>query len=198
MCANKNLERNRIEVVHKAVTDRTGSLTFHVLEAREGAEHAWRKGSSSLHQRQDGLATKPVEVPAIRLDEFVANLQPSPSGIALWVDVEGAAYETLDGMQAVADRVHIVSAEVETKECWPGQKLASDVHALLKGLGFRYVGRGLGYREVQYDVLYVNERMYSRHPFGIRWLLLQTILLTGIKHTCGSLYAVLKRCCGDR
>lgn len=192
MCADKILQQNHIEVVPKAVSNETGSLVFYVLAPAEGKEHAWRKGSSSLYQRPDGLPTKPVSVEAVRLDKFISNLLPVPQGVALWIDVEGAAYKVLEGMEKIAGCVQIVSVEVEAKECWPGQKLAQDVHALMKRFGFRYVGRGLGYQEIQYDALYVHEQVYSHHRWEIRWLLLQAVVLTAVKHLAGGFYAGIK------
>lgn len=143
--------RARIELQEKAVASENGTMVFHLETAAAESGEQWRHGASSLRERvHDRKRTEPVEVPAVRLDTVLAGAQ---SSIALWIDVEGAAYEVLGGIEGIARQVMLIHVEVETREIWRGQKLAGDVDRLLDGLGFVAVARGK--LEEQHDVIYL-------------------------------------------
>jgi hypothetical protein len=107
-----------------------------------------------------------VTAPAVRLDTFVLGLTPAPRRIALWIDVEGAGHDVLEGLRHVADRVALVHVEVETVEVWVGQKLAADVDALMAGWGFAPLARGFWY--AQRDVVYAHTRVLAAERGAIR------------------------------
>jgi FkbM family methyltransferase len=192
MRSDQKLAQNKIEIVHKAVTNRAGRLTFHVLQLENGVEEAWRTGGSSVHNRTDGLPTVPVEVESIRLDEFIESLDRAPQSVALWIDVEGAAYEVLEGIERIASRVQVLHVEVEAKETWAGQKVVTDIDALLKRLGFCFAGRGYGYQDIQYDVVYINRRTFKHSRLKVMWIIGLAVLVTYLERFGGSAYHRLK------
>jgi FkbM family methyltransferase len=192
MRSDQNLAQSKIEIVHKAVANRAGKLTFHILQLESGADEAWRTGGSSVRSRNDGLPTVEVEIESTRLDEFIESLDRAPQSVALWIDVEGAAYEVLEGIERIASLVQVLHVEVEAKETWSGQKLVTDIDALLKRLGFCFVGRGFGYKEIQYDVVYVNRRTYDNSRLKMMWITGLAVLVTYLERFGGGAYLRLK------
>lgn len=192
MRSDQNLAQNKIEMVHKAVTNRAGKLTFHVLQLESGADQAWRTGGSSVRSRTDGLPTVPVEVEATRLDEFIEGLDRAPQSVALWIDVEGAAYEVLEGIERIASLVQVLHVEVEAKETWSGQKVVTDIDALLKRLGFCFAGRGFGYKEIQYDVVYINRRTFKNSRLKVLWTIGLAVLATYLERFGGGCLSSLE------
>jgi hypothetical protein len=102
-----------------------------------------------------------VRVRAVRLDSFLTDVLAGPARtIALWIDVEGAAYEVLEGIDGIRDRVCLVHVEVETRAFWQGQRLWPEIDVLMRQLGFTPIARRPG--EEQFDVLFVNDRWLGR------------------------------------
>jgi len=151
-----------IELFNFAAWNRDEEITFNVIDATaRGTE--WRKLISSIHERapDTSYASEPVRVRAVRLDTFLTDLLAGPARpIALWIDVEGAAYEVLEGIAGIRDRVCLVHVEVETRAFWQGQRLWPDVEALMRQLGFSPIARRPG--DGQFDVLFVNDRWLGR------------------------------------
>ena len=118
-------------------------------------------GSIRERTPDNRFASEPVRVRAVRLDTFLTDvLAGSARTIALWIDVEGAAYEVLEGIDGIRDRVCLVHVEVETRAFWQGQRLWPDIDALMGQLGFTPIARRPG--EEQFDVLFVNDRWLGR------------------------------------
>jgi len=154
--------KENIEVIHKAVSNQPGKLTFHVQEYTDNAGDEWKAGTSSILERsQDVGDTEEVSIDAIRLDTFLIEHMPDmdTKSIALWIDVEGAGYEVLEGLSDIAKNILFIQVEVETEEVWRGQKLKPDVIELLDKLGFIEVGRGK--HEKQHDLVLINKDFYS-------------------------------------
>jgi len=153
-----------IEVVPSLVWNADGARPFFVedvADPRDGEDI--RHGISSTRPLRHGsLGRRMTMVAAVRLDTFAAGLTPPPGRIALWIDVEGAAYEVLEGTQAIAERVVAVHVEVETRELWTGQHLKPHVEALAHRLGWVTLARGAV--EVQHDLLLVRRRDLVRDP----------------------------------
>ena len=155
---NKGIpESYNIEIIHKAVTNNSGQLVFQVQKYSNSSEDSWKAGTSSILQRNQNVGdTEEVEVESTRLDDFLTKTQNSSSSIALWIDVEGAGYEVLEGIKAVAKDITFLQIEVETKEVWKDQKLKADVQKLLSNSGLVEVGRGK--HDEQHDLVFLNRR----------------------------------------
>lgn len=154
-----------IEPHHAAVCDHDGSVTFFLEHGGGGKPYHWLQTISSLRRRVPSSATvwsgvpesqgtTATAVPAARLDTVVEQLSPPPRSIALWIDVEGSAFEALKGAAGISDRVTCIHVEIESTALWQGQRLGPDVMALLARRGFRPVATTGG--RVQCDVLFVR------------------------------------------
>lgn len=96
-------------------------------------------GVSSLFSNPShSVETAAVEVSAIRMDEFLSENNLSEIDV-LKVDVEGASYEVLEGFGNYLNNVKSIHIESEHIELWKGQRLFSDVEALLVEHNFELV-----------------------------------------------------------
>jgi hypothetical protein len=80
---------------------------------------------------------------------------------ALWIDVEGCAYEVLCGARRVLEDTLLLMVEVEDKAFWIGQKTAPDVKRLLFGSGFVPVARDFEFKS-QYNMVFLRPALLDR------------------------------------
>lgn len=169
MCADVDLQRLGVRIIHRLVSNREGSRSFFV-QRPINASAGFNKGTSSAIRRSEqDIETEEVRLDAIRLDSFLAREYANARPVAMWIDVEGYAYEVLEGLREVQDRVNLIHVEVETREVWPEQKIESDVLSLAKSMGFIPVARGAN--EVQRDLILVRESWYNTNRSKISTLL---------------------------
>lgn len=178
MQEDKGILKDRIEIQHKAVSNHNGNLTFYVENISAGGEiEDVRCGISSIRKRHgNSLGNRRITVESVRLDTFIQNLDVLPESIALWIDVEGAAYEALEGIEQIRERVKVIHVEVETKEFWKGQRLKTDVEALIKSMGFTILARGRF--EEQHDLVLINSRTFLESPFKFKFIVYLAFVLT--------------------
>jgi FkbM family methyltransferase len=158
MRANRALGNAGIAVVPCAVTDRSAHQPFHVLRANY-ANSNHQRGRSSLYPAVVASELlEVVDVPTVRLDEYLCQHATPDSRIALWIDAEGMAYEALQGAAALASRLQLVHVEVERVPCMnAGQKLYPDVRRLLESYGLREIAADGHSRYRQFNTLYVRD-----------------------------------------
>lgn len=137
------------------------------------------RGVSSTRQRPDYHSSGQIEVQAVRIDTFVQEIGYYPKSIALWIDVEGAAYEVLDGIEKIVERVCLVHVEVETKAVWPGQKLEPDIVELMKRMNFSAIARGED--NIQHDLIFVKTDATEKFSLGINVILAFLLLKDKIR-----------------
>jgi|YelNatPaOPRAMG01_1025707.scaffolds.fasta_scaffold13298_5 FkbM family methyltransferase len=156
MQADPALCQQRIEVVPKAVTNYTGQAEFFVVKADDPTK-PYRGGMSSLYARPDEPDLQSVTVETTRLDAFLADRLKPDSRLALWIDVEGKAYEVLEGASGLVQNLVLIHVETETQPCIaPGQKLHGDVVGLLDRLGFEQLAWDNPLTTPQLNVIFVR------------------------------------------
>lgn len=177
MKMNKMLKKGKIEVFHKAVSNRNGTVNFYIERVAGERSGDWRCGISSIRKRLTGsLGVQKVDVPAIRLDSFVKEQDKKCRNLALWIDVEGNSFEVLEGIRGIKNRVSVVLAELEVNEIWQGQKLEKDVENLMNKMGFIRLAKG--FNDPQHDVVFINGLYREKSPIKIRAIVLLSFILT--------------------
>jgi FkbM family methyltransferase len=140
MMENPNLRDRRIEVLPFAISDKNGVAHFHVTDVDYDNAQAKNPGTSSLLLHEGLMVKEVIEVSTRRIDEFLLSEFPRARNVALWIDAEGAEYEILQGMTGIKDRVVAIHVETSHTPMRVGQKVYSEVKALMDGLGFFAVG----------------------------------------------------------
>ena len=136
-----------------------------------------------------GLETyESVAVAAVRLDGVLAA-ETGP--LALWIDVEGAGYEVIEGIAGLRERICVINLEIETQSFWQQQRLGADVVAALRELGFTPIARGPG-GDLQFDVVFVNDRWLRAARFAIRTCIAQAFARAAASALRGRLRRLLR------
>jgi FkbM family methyltransferase len=162
--ADDAISKNRIRVVNQLVSCKEGPQFFYIQRPDKTKLNSNRGTSSALPRTELGMLNEEVRINSVRLDSFLHNDYGKATKVAMWVDVEGFAYEVLESMQGSIGHIHLIHVEVETRECWPGQKLESDVLQLLESMG--YVLLAHGKNDVQRDLVLVSKSWYNSNARG--------------------------------
>ena len=157
---NPRLADLNIEVRNMMVSSKVEKGTFYISQgAVEGKSGGNMGTSSSVKPVNAEEVAEVIEVDTTRIDDVILELT-NPSGwVALWIDVEGAAYEVLSSVAASKQQVAILHVEVELEEFWIGQKLKKEVVSLANELGLVLLARSDN--DKQQDLVFVHAKLVS-------------------------------------
>jgi FkbM family methyltransferase len=159
MAADERLRRSNIRVLPAAASDRRGEAPFYVVDADDtGAVGCARRGMSSLHRRQDGSALAAViHVPTVRLDQLLESESLAATPIALWIDTEGSALQTIQGGAGILPSTRMIHVEVETRPVMGADhRLFADVDDTLRDAGFVLFATDQAREALQFNALYLR------------------------------------------
>ncbi len=141
---------------HMAVSNRAGEVPFFF---RPGVDP--NVGNNSLLKRSNTEGHTETMVPCDTLDSLVWE---SDQNYALWIDVEGHAYEVLEGAHRVLQQTLYILVELEMIRYWEAQSLDTRVFQFLKDRGFEPVAYDSEY-VYQYNVMFRNTALTE--PYAI-------------------------------
>lgn len=173
---NKQVIDAGIDLYEKAISDKEGEITFNIQSSNPD-DNSWKKGASSILKRKEDESGSGIRVKTVRLDNVLD--QKVDKEIFLWIDVEGAAYEVLNGVSDILDNILLVHVEVETQEIWEGQHIRKDVDNLMSAYGFTGIAQGKF--DIQHDVVYVKYKLLNNRKTLIKNILILTKILTYIR-----------------
>jgi FkbM family methyltransferase len=152
-----------IQIVPMAVTNFDGKSSFFVVDSASG-EPGYQRGMSSLYERSDSsLVQTSIQVAATRLDTFLSANHVSGGNIAVWMDVEGKAFEALQGASSLFPSICLLHVEVETQPCIAAkQKVEDDVRELLLSNGFWELARDSDERPPQVNLVFIRADLSQR------------------------------------
>jgi FkbM family methyltransferase len=152
MIRSRNLERQAIEIFPYAISNTKGTATFYIVDPKA---YVGASGSSSL-LAGNSCTKEAIQVETRRIDDFVLEHAPDVHRIVLWIDVERAEYEVLEGISKIKDRVFLVHVETVIEPEKENQKTLSDLDKLMKSFGFILCGssiaKGTG------DAVFISEK----------------------------------------
>ena len=169
MCADNELNKSGVRVVNRLVSNLPGNHSFFVQRPINATSEFNRGTSSAMRSSGQESDTEEVHLDAVRIDSYLMHEYPSMRSTAMWIDVEGYAYEVLEGIRNVQDRIYLIHVEVETREVWPEQKVESDILALAKSMGFILAAHGVN--AVQRDLILIKESWFNANRSKIFALL---------------------------
>lgn len=158
MCGDDEIAKCRVKVVNRLVSGEEMSRSFFLQkpEVRNGEINFGI--SSALKRCQEDGNSEEINVESVRIDSFLNSQRLAKNDVALWVDVEGMAYEVLEGISGASEQIHLMHVEVETREIWAGQRLKPDVLRLAQRMGYIPIANGAS--DVQHDVILVSQSWY--------------------------------------
>lgn len=118
---------SNIRLFPNAAFNQTTTIDFY----QETPENSKNHGTSSIYGTEN-INTKKLRIQAIKLGDILRNQDKEPGGIGLWMDVEGAAFEALQGLDNYLQKIAIAHIEIEFTKVRSSQKhVFSDIEKLL-------------------------------------------------------------------
>lgn len=156
---------NHISYLHNAISDLDGTLDFNIQEeiVSRGQKIDKVIGSNSILNRTNkDVLCKQVSVPSYRLDTYLKKNSRDHLEPSMWIDVEGANRNILEGAAETLSRAKSVFIEVEDFAYWENQWLSKDVVSYLARFGLIPVARDLQYGPNQYNYIFVRKDLASQ------------------------------------
>ena len=160
--------------IHRALTAETGPVNFVLSDSDQDRKRGHTKTSNSILLNLDFDRTINVEVPGTTLDDLMQDTEftdyvPSfaDERIALWVDVEGALSQLLEGAQDTLPKCLFALAELEKVERFKGQKTAAYVAKQFENLGFVPFLSDSEYMPTQHNVIFVNSSLIAKEDVAV-------------------------------
>ena len=151
--------------VHLAVSNTVGLTSFKIQKARDGIDIPLVKGNNSILARTDNTVIyEDVTVPCVTVDSYFADKINHTDSIAMWIDLEGTAYQALEGATQILPMVDFIKIEVESYQYWEGQKLDKDIYNFLIKHGFVPILRDFEYQQ-QYNILFCKQSIIDSQQF---------------------------------
>lgn len=161
MAADPELKFHAIEVHPHAIAKERGTAGFHVIDV-DYDDPTENTGISSLLVYEGLKVKETIQVETRRIDELILDQHPASQKVALWIDVEGAEYGVIEGMERIRDRVQALHVETAKRPIRVGQRTLADVSGLLNAWGFLECGTNIGPATEWGDVVFVNETLIAR------------------------------------
>lgn len=168
MISNNLLRSQRVDIFPYALTNAHGTARFHITDVDYTDEKA-NKGTSSLLLRPDLKIKESVEVETQRIDEFILTEYPQARVIGLWIDVEGAEFDVLEGMAGLKDRVIAVHVETAKARLRESQRTLAELVPLMESYNFMLCGSNMRNSSEWGDVVFVSRA--ARQALGFRFSL---------------------------
>lgn len=147
-----NFVDSSVKYINLGISGKEDTLDLKIPKHQDSLE---LPNSSMLRRSENSDFTK-VQVECIGLDQITAHTKNPFKKGALWVDLEGLAYEVLSGSNSFLSNIELIFIEVEDFQYWKDQKLVVHVIELLLSKGFiplirDFEGRG------QYNIIFATK-----------------------------------------
>jgi len=153
-----------INYINLAVSNETGEIDFYIqdkiLSTNEEIDKI-RGNNSILNRCDENISYISTRVKSISLNDFFKNFNLVDKTKSLWIDVEGASENVLVGCSKSFENILSIMIEVENKEYWKDQWFSNDVIKYLEEKGFYPIMRDYWIDNSQYNIVFLNEKIFS-------------------------------------
>jgi FkbM family methyltransferase len=149
MLSDSTLKKSNITCYNYAVEKKSGFRNFYIFNKS--------KGTGSLLQRKNKNSLKKKKVRTVSLDNFVENFKLSEKKIFLWIDIEGMAYNLIQGATKTLRNTDAILVELEKKELFKNQILDTDTINKLKK-NFFLLEVSLNLNNTSGNYIFLNKR----------------------------------------
>ncbi|ERT08181.1 methyltransferase, FkbM family domain protein [Lyngbya aestuarii BL J] len=157
----EELEQLSIDYRYLAVTNYNGTTDFHIPTEIDGNKLPKNIGNASVMIRETkDCQYQTTRVNCTKLDDFCLknNIELDENqNLALWIDVEGAALQVLEGAKKCLAQTSLILIEVEEYQYWNNSALADRIINELIFNNFIPVTRDFE-RLMQYNLLFVHSK----------------------------------------
>jgi FkbM family methyltransferase len=156
---------SNINYVQQAISDQAGTIVFkQQATGANGLIFPKVRGNNSTRSRTLDKETQytDIAVSCTTLDHAFADQILDTDSIALWVDLEGTAYEALSSAIQILKQTSFVKVEVEDRQYWQNQKLSQDIVDLMANNNMIPLIRDFEMVSVvQYNILFCNKDLVN-------------------------------------
>lgn len=156
MLSDPYLKKSKIICYNYAVEKKSGVRNFYIFNKK--------KGTGSILQRKNKIFSKIYKVRTISLDNFVEKFKVYKKKIFLWIDIEGAAYNLINGAKKTLFNTDAIIVELEKKRLFIGQKLQSATLNKLKK-NFFLVESGTNSNNFAGNYIFLNKKYQNNSKF---------------------------------
>jgi FkbM family methyltransferase len=146
---------------HLAVGDEVKDCVFKITRSKDGVAVNPGRGSNSLRTKPADIEYEDAAVSMVTVDHFLQSQGLAGRNCALWIDVEGCAFEVIAGARTALENTLALMVEVEDREFWTGQKTAGEVKRALFAAGMIPVARDFEFKG-QYNMVFVRPDVFER------------------------------------
>ena len=156
---------SNINYIQQAISDHVGTTIFkQQATGANGLIFPKVRGNNSTRSRTLDIETQynDIAVSCTTLDHAFADQILATDNIALWIDLEGTAYEALSAATQILKQTSFVKVEVEDRRYWQNQKLSQDVIKLMNDNNMIPLIRDFEMVSVaQYNILFCNKNLIN-------------------------------------
>lgn len=178
------LKDNNIDVFNIAVSNFNGISNFNIYGTDNYSCKKELTGLSSLYERKDLKLSRKISVDTVRLDDFVYNNKLENNDIALWVDVEGADYQVIEGIEKIHKQVCLIHVEVLNEKIYEGpQKTKKEIIDKMDELGFKKIGADFKDKKDKFsfgNIVFINKQ-YLQAGINLNALIIRNIILKHVR-----------------
>ena len=153
---NEEILKSGIKVENLAISNSNGMIEFFEYNT---------PGTGSLKVREHLEPSNRLLVRSTKLDDYFKDSK-TKGNIAMWLDVEGAAYDVFLGAVDTLKNVKIIYTEVESKKVYKYQRNRNDIINFLRQHGFQEVAytshSKMGLSESVGDSLFLKENLLGK------------------------------------
>lgn len=159
-------QHSNVSYQNKAVGSYTGKVEFKIQKSVNGDSVPPIRGNNSVLERTlQSIEYENVVVDVDTIDNMFSDTYLDKK-FAMWIDVEGTAFDVLQGAQNVLKNTDLAFIEVEDFPFWKNQKLATDVVKYMYDRSFLPIARDFQY-DSQYNIIFCHANLLQSN-FRIR------------------------------
>ncbi len=178
------LKDNNISIQNMAISNFNGISDFHIYKDNKYKD-VKLSGLNSLFKRPDLEFDRSVKIKTCRIDDYVINNDLIKNNIALWIDVEGADFQVLEGIERIKDRVSIIHVEVLSDKIYDGnQKTKKQIDDLMQDYNFVEAASSFEEEKSKFsfgNLIYLNKIYIENTRINIKYYLWKTYFLFKIR-----------------
>ncbi|TRO07473.1 FkbM family methyltransferase [Ectopseudomonas mendocina] len=149
-------DQSGVEYLNLAISDRNGEILLKVPMNADGQE---TRSMGSIHTYVDGQGFQEHTIRSCTLD----SLFDVPTKNAIWIDVEGACLEVINGASRTLNESIIVYAELEEEARWAGQATLEEVAHKLYEFDLIPLFTDIQRMHWQSNILFVKKSLLDEH-----------------------------------
>lgn len=149
----------KVKYINVAISDKNDTVIFKVQKKLKGKPVDKIRGNNSILLRTEKeVDYENIPIQSVSLDNYFKNKIKENDSVALWIDLEGVAYQALQGCLNILKQIYVIKIEVENYRYWENQKLDTDIIKFLNAHGFFEFVKDIE-TPTQYNIIFCKQNI---------------------------------------